>query len=192
MTRQDCRNIIEGRLTPKRLYHSECVADAAVMLAEQYGADPHRAMLAGMLHDCMKCAPIEEQRVVCERLHPLRAEDLEAPQMWHAFAGAAYLELECGVTDEAVLGAVRWHTTGHAGMTLLEEIVFTADKISADRTYPDAEVVRAFGRQSLHAASQYILEHIFSKLEQSGRRAVHPDSADWYNELTEGESVNGT
>ena len=192
MTRRDCRNIIEGRLTPKRLYHSECVADAAVMLAEQYGADPHRAMLAGMLHDCMKCTPLEEQKAVCERIFPLRAQELEAPQVWHAFAGAAYLALEFGVTDEAVLGAVRWHTTGHAGMTLLEEIVFVADLISADRMYPDVEIVRELSRQSLHAASKYILEYIFSKLEQSGRRAVHPDSVAWYHELTEGEKANGT
>ena len=178
-------------MTQKRLHHSECVADAATMLAEQYGADAHQAMLAGMLHDCMKCASLEEQRAVCGRIFPLRPEDLEAPQVWHAFAGAAYLALECGVTDEAVLGAVRWHTTGHAGMTLLEKTVFTADLVSADRTYPDVEVVRELSKKSLCAANKYIMEYIFSKLEQSGRRAVHPDSVAWYNELIK-ERANGT
>ena len=165
MTREDCRKIIGPLLTPKRLRHSECVADAAIALAKQYGADEEQAMLAGMLHDCMKCAPGQEE--------PTR----------HAFAGAEYLEQERGVTDEAILNAVRWHTTGHAGMTLLEEVIFVADLISADRDYPDVEIVRELSRQDLHAASKYILEFIFAKLEREDRRRPHPDSIAWYSEL---------
>jgi len=159
-------------LTPQRLRHSECVADAAVKLARRYGADEYRAMLAGMLHDCMKCGGPQED--------PTR----------HAFVGAEYLERECGITDEAVLNAVRWHTTGHAGMTTLEEIVFVADLVSADRDYPDLEIVRTLARDDLHAASRYILEYIFSRLEREGRRRPHPDSLAWYQELK--ENINAT
>ena len=174
MTREDCRKIIGSLLTPKRLHHSECVADAAVALAAQYGANEQQAMLAGMLHDCMKRAPGQE------REEPTR----------HAFAGAEYLEQECGVADEAVLNAVRWHTTGHAGMTLLEEVVFVADLISADRDYPDVETVRELSGQDLHAASKYILEFIFAKLERESRRRPHPDSIAWYSELEGGIKCN--
>ena len=167
MTREDCRKIITPLLTPKRLFHSECVADSAIELARNYGANEEQAMLAGMLHDCMKCAP--------EQKDPTS----------HAFAGAEYLERICNITDDEILNAVRWHTTGHAGMTLLEEVIFVADLISADRNYPDVEIVRTLAKENLHAASKYILEFIFSRLEQTGHRKPHPDSIAWYSELKE-------
>jgi len=166
-------------LTPERLHHSRCVAEAAGTLAGLYGADLEKARLAGLLHDCAKSLSFEEQEKLCAVYgKPLTSHERAAPQVCHAFAGEAYLALECGVTDPEVLGAVRWHTTGYAGMTLLEECVFVADKISADRSYfPDVEYTRQLAGQDLHIASQYILEKTFEK------HSAHPDALAWYNEL---------
>jgi len=167
-------------LTPKRLRHCQCVAEAAGALALRYGADPAKARLAGLTHDCAKSLPFETQQSLCDcYLKPLTEHEVAAPQVCHAFAGEAYLALECGVTDPEVLGAVRWHTTGHTGMTVLEECVYVADKISADRSYfPDLEYTRQLAGQGLHIASRYILEKTFEK------HPAHPDSQAWYNELT--------
>ena len=171
-------------LTPERLHHGKCVAEAAEALARQYGADPAKARLAGLTHDCAKSMPFETQEQLCARYgRPLRPEDLAAPPVCHAFAGEAYLALECGVTDPEVLGAVRWHTLGHAGMTLLEEVVYVADLVSADRSYPDVERTREHAARDLHAASKYILEYIFARQTGKGR-PIHPDSLAWYEELT--------
>ena len=171
-------------LTPERFHHCQCVAKAAEALALQYGGDAEKARLAGLLHDCAKEYPLETQQRLCELyLKPLRPEDLTAPPVWHAFAGEAYLALVCGVTNPEVLSAVRWHTLGHAGMTLLEEIVFVADLISADRNYPDVEHVRALAAQDLHAASKHILEHIFATRREKKDRPPHPDALAWYNAL---------
>ena len=183
-TRERAHALAKGMLSASRLYHSECVAEAAGALAERYGADTERAWLAGMLHDCMKHASPEEKHEVCARYgKPLTAEDEACPPIWHAFAAEAWLALEGGVTDTAILGAVRWHTTGHAGMTLLENVVFVADLISADRDYPDVEHVRALARQSLDEAAKYILEYIFAKMERDGKRKPHPASTEWYSRL---------
>ena len=46
--------IIKGRLSENRFVHSLNVADAAVLLAEKYGADAKKAYTAGILHDIMK------------------------------------------------------------------------------------------------------------------------------------------
>ena len=170
-------------MSPERLHHGRCVAEAAEALSRKYGADADKARLAGLTHDCAKSMPFEIQEALCARYgKPLRPEDLAAPPVCHAFAGEAYLALECGVTDPEVLGAVRWHTLGHAGMTLLEECVYVGDLISADRNYPDVERTRAHAAQDLHAASMYILEYIFAKQKRAGRD-IHPDSLAWYNEI---------
>ena len=52
----------------KRYVHSLGVADEAWRLAVRYGADPDRARLAGLLHDCAKGIPKERQAEECDRL----------------------------------------------------------------------------------------------------------------------------
>ena len=48
------KEIIRPKLTPKRYFHSLCVAEEAVKLAEKYGCDTEKAYVAGVLHDIMK------------------------------------------------------------------------------------------------------------------------------------------
>ena len=126
----------EPMLPEKRLYHSRCVADSAEQLALQYGADPKKARFAGLWHDCAKY--------------------LVSDPLQHAAAGAEYLKHHMGITDEEILSAVRWHTTGHADMNLLAQVVFVADLISEDRNYPDVEIVRELAAKDLNAATDYI------------------------------------
>jgi len=101
-------------LTPERLHHSRCVAEAAEMLARKYGAASaiqrlaDKARLASLTHDCAKSMPLETQETLCARYgKPFTAHEYAAPQVCHAFAGEAYLAMECGVTDPEILGAVR-------------------------------------------------------------------------------------
>ena len=41
--------LIRSRLSDYRFYHSVCVAEAAVQLAERFGADVEQAYVAGIL-----------------------------------------------------------------------------------------------------------------------------------------------
>ena len=168
-------------LPPQRLYHSHCVAEAANALALQYGANPAKARFAGLWHDCAKPLTLEQQIELCAQANlPLRAADLAAPKVCHAFAGAAYLKLHLGILDEEILSAVRWHTTGRAGMTLLDKIIRVADLVSADRNYPDVETVRTLAAQDLDAACHYIAAFFVHH-----HKFTHPDTLAWYNELRE-------
>ena len=56
----DYKEIIRPKLTPKRYFHSLCVAEEAVILAEKYGCDTKKAYVAGILHDIMKDISREE------------------------------------------------------------------------------------------------------------------------------------
>jgi len=51
----------------------------------------------------------------------------EQPQLIHGFAAAEILG-RYGVRDKDIENAVRYHTTGRAGMSRLEKIVYLADK----------------------------------------------------------------
>ena len=48
-------------------------------------------------------------------------------KLWHAIAGAAFLKLELHITDEDIIGAVRWHTTGKANM-IWDRVINIIDK----------------------------------------------------------------
>ncbi len=183
--------IIKPLLSEKRYFHSVCVSRAAKKLAERYGADPEKAETAGILHDIMKDLPREKQLSLLGR-YGIRLTETEraAPKLWHAILGAAYIRRELHIEDREILDAVRYHTTGRAGMTLLDKILFVADFISADRDYPGVKKLRKAAEVSLSEAMVEGLVFTVCDLAQ-GRVPIHPDSIAAYNEavLASGKKV---
>ena len=174
---------IKKRLNPDRLYHSLNVADEAKKLAKHYGADEQKAFTAGLLHDILKNTPDSELLQYFERNDIMLTETERASRKtWHAMAGADFLRRELHVTDEDILSAVRWHTTGRAGMTLLDKVLFVADFISADRDYPGVERMREKAYVSLEDAMLEGLQFTINELVENAW-PVHEDSIRAYNEL---------
>lgn len=174
---------IKKRLNPDRLYHSLNVADEAKKLAKHYGADEQKAFTAGLLHDILKNTPDRELLQYFERNGIMLTETERASRKtWHAMAGADFLRRELHVTDEDILSAVRWHTTGRAGMTLLDKVLFVADFISADRDYPGVERMREKAYVSLEDAMLEGLQFTINELVENAW-PVHEDSIRAYNEL---------
>ena len=168
--------ILRGRLTPKRYRHSLAVAEQAVHLAELYGADPDKAYTAGLLHDILKDTDGDSQLQIFKSFDILLdAVEKNAPKLWHAHAGAVFLEHILGIDDADILAAVRYHTTGRAGMSRLEEVLYLADFTSADRDYPDVDVLREITERDKDAAMLYALEYTVEDLRENGRE-VHPDT----------------
>ena len=177
------RRLLRTKLGDYRLRPSFCVADSARMLAERYGADPEKAYFAGLLHDVMKDTPHGEQKKVIEDGGTVLTDaERGNPKLWHAMAGEAYLRVQMGVTDPDVLRAVRYHTTGRAGMSLLEKLLYVADYLSADREYNGVDRMRRLAESSLEEAMLFGLSFTISDLAQK-EQIIHPDSVDCYNEI---------
>ena len=182
MTYEEYEAEAKKHLTSQRFYHSQCVAAEAARLARRYGADVEQARLAGILHDIMKDTPPEEQlKILGDSGIILTDMQRRTPKLWHSLCGAAYLEHTLGVTDQAVLQAVRCHTGGRSCMTLLDKVLFVADYISADRDYPGVEDMRQAADRSLEEA---MVEGIaFTVNETMGqRRLLGQESIAAYNE----------
>ena len=186
--------IIRTHLGDYRYTHSLCVAESAKTLAIQYGADPKKAELAGILHDILKDTPQDQQLKFMDRFAiMLTSVERASPKLWHAMAGAEYLRQELQIADPDIFLSVRYHTTGRAGMSLLERVVFTADFISADRTYPGVETMRQLAEKSLREA---MLEGIAFTMQELAkkRQVIHPDTVDAFNSLlleANGREANG-
>ena len=175
--------LLRSKLDDYRYIHSLGVAKSAKELAVLYGADEEKAYTAGLLHDVMKNASPDEQLQIMEKADIILSPCEKLNQkLWHAIAGAAFLKTELNITDEEIISAVRWHTTGKAGMTTLEKTVYLADFISEDRTYPDVDEVRRLARISLESAIVYTQKYCIQKL-LSQNMIIDPSGVECYNDL---------
>lgn len=173
---------IRSRLSDFRFSHSMCVANAARELALQYGADPKKAYIAGILHDVLKEMKKEESlSYFAKKNIPLTPLEREAEKLHHAVAGAHYIREQYGVSED-IVSAVRYHTTGREDMSLLEKILFVADFISADRDYPGVEDMRARAKISLEYAMEEGLRFTIEDLARENK-PIHPDTVACYNQI---------
>lgn len=174
--------LVENQIAGPRFEHTKGVAAAAVQLAEQYGAKPDKAELAAIFHDYAKLKPISEMKeIILGEAMDARLLDYN-PELWHGPAGMVLAAREGGVTDQDILLAIRYHTTGRAGMGLLEKIVYLADYIEPGRSFPGVEEVRALARENLDAALVRALGNTISFLISKGQ-PVFPDTFEAYNDV---------
>lgn len=182
MNREQALAIVKKQLTDKRYEHTIGVMETAVSLAERYGADVKKAETAAIFHDYAKFRPKEEMK---ERLIR-HGEDERLLQfhheLWHAPAGAILVKEEAGIEDADVLSAIRWHTTGRAGMTQLDKIVYLADYMEPGRKFPGVEDVRALAEQNLDQAVLAAVRNSILFL-MSKHQPVFPVTLELYNDL---------
>ncbi len=175
--------IISKRMKQPRFKHSKNVAKEAVRLAKKYGADVNKAALAGILHDATKETDGDKQLDLIHKagitLTPLEAN---SPKLWHAISGSAFVQTELGITDREVIDAIRYHTTGRAGMTLLDKVIFIADFISADRDYEGVDKMRKVAERDLDEAVLEGMSFTIADLAQR-KLTIAPDTFAGYNEM---------
>ncbi len=177
------RAILREKLDEYRYVHSINVSETSAELARKYGADEKKAYEAGLLHDIMKNADKEETFALFEKYGEKLTElEKKSPKLWHAIAGSVYCKYELEIDDEDVISAIRYHTTGRAGMTELEKVLFTADFISADRNYNGVEEMREKAQISLDEAMTEGLRFTIDEL-CNALKPIHPDTIDAYNDI---------
>ena len=182
---------LKARMSEKRYIHSCNVSEEAVRLAAKYGADTEKAKLAGLLHDVTKETAKEEQLSLME-LYNTELSTLvrKNPKLWHAISGAVFVKNIMGIDDEDIFNAIRYHTSGRAGMSVLEKCIFIADFTSAERTYDGVNEMRALTEKSLEAAMEFGLSFSISDLAAK-RFAIDPNALACYNEVVMQLSVPG-
>lgn len=120
-------------LNPNRVAHVLGCRDTAVALAKRWGADVTDAARAGILHDITKALDGPLQLTVCAEYGKILGEfSRKYPRTLHALTGSMVAERIFG-ENEAVVSAIRSHTTGKADMNLLETIIYVADYMEPNR-----------------------------------------------------------
>lgn len=146
------REKVRKRLNPKRVPHVNGCEKEAVKLARRWGADEEKAAVAGILHDVTKALKGDAQvRFVAENGIECDPQLLSEPKLLHAVTGA-YVAKTDFAQPEDICSAIRWHTTGRAGMTLLEKIIYLADYIEETRDFPGVDKLRSTAYKDIDEA----------------------------------------
>ncbi len=166
----------------KRFEHTLGVTYTAACLAMCHDIDIERAETAGLLHDCAKCLSNEKKIKLCKKQSiEINMTEAKNPFLLHAKAGAYLAEYKYGIRDEDILNAVRYHTTGRPGMSMLEKIIFIADYIEPNRTHSSKlPALRKLAFEDINEALLEILKSTLIYLEKV-ENAVDPMTKKTYD-----------
>ena len=141
------RGELATKMSPKRYRHTVEVERMAERLGKLYAPDKIPVLrAAALLHDLTKEYSADRQLMICaQQSLTVSRCDLYAPKTFHARTAAALIPAQYpDFADEEILSCVRWHTTGRAGMTLCEQLIYLADYIDLSRTFEDCVTLRNF------------------------------------------------
>lgn len=183
------RSLCSARLVPfvrecvteRRWLHTLAVLHTHQTLARLHDLDPAVCAAAALLHDATKHESPATMRADFERWGtPLDDEWLDFPRTWHGFHAAELAARELGLHDEAVLEAVRLHSTADARIGPVGRALFVADFCAPDRRIGLAEQTLQAAREDLdegfrrvlYAKSRHVVEVKQSALHPCALRAV--------------------
>lgn len=139
------REQIASMMSGFRLEHTLGVERMAKTLGCLYCPEKVRALrAAALLHDVTKEFAVEKHIFVAAEYgvtFPL--EIIAAPATMHSITAALIIpEKYPTFSSREILDAVRYHTTGRAGMSLCEKLIYLADYIEETRKYEDCCALR--------------------------------------------------
>ena len=170
----------------KRFNHSLGVAFKALEIIKDNNldVDQDKAFLAGLLHDYSKFTETEKYYEVVKQ-NDIPKEILEENEkVFHGILGYLVVRDELNITDEEVLGAIKYHVFGSDNMTTLEEVIYLADYVENNRVGEEYEIVREVAKTNYKKAIAMESEATLIHLINKGDR-IHPNAYATYNKYKE-------
>ena len=172
---EEVEKVVVSLLDPKRVAHVLGCRDTAVELAKIWGADETDAARAALLHDITKALDGPLQLTLSDAYGTILDKfGKDHPKTLHALTGSLVAQRIFG-ENEAVVSAIRSHTTGKAGMNTLEKIIYVADYMEPNRDFPGVNKLRHLAKTDLDGAMKLGLEMTLAHLARQGS-SVSPES----------------
>ena len=100
--------------------------------------------------------------------------------MLHGKTAAAIARNEYGAPED-VCAAIACHTTGKAGMQILDKILYLADYIEETRDFPGVDKARELAAADIDRALLYCYDQTLTELITRGK-LIHSDTVGAYND----------
>ncbi|KPU44160.1 putative nicotinate-nucleotide adenylyltransferase [Oxobacter pfennigii] len=182
----DITEKLKAMLSPKRYMHSLGVRDTAVKLAKLYGTDEDKAAIAGLIHDCAKGLS-DELLLKIAREIGIETQGIyeKQPELLHGPAGTYMAKKDFKIEDEEILHSIMCHTTGCENMSLLDKIIYIADYIEPNRSFPGLEELRKAAFRDIDEAMLLALDntikHVINKKQMIDIQTIKARNYILYN-----------
>lgn len=175
MDLEEVKKDLKQILSEKRYTHSVGTMNMAKELASVYGEDEDEAAFAGLIHDIAKEMTKDEIEQYV-KIHKIKMDKIEKENvgLLHAKIGASIAKERYGASKE-VQNAILYHTTGNVKMDRFAKIIYVADKIEENRTYPGVEELRELAKKDLDKTILILIDFVIEKSNRLGR-VTHPDT----------------
>ncbi len=148
-----------------RYRHSLSVAKTAARLAFIHGVSIERAETAGLLHDCAKGMDHQSLLRSAKKLNlPPGLKDSGHYHLFHSYVSAHLAKALFGIKDRDLLNAIAHHTSGRAGMSKLEKIIYISDHIAPGRKWPGLRKLRRLAKKDLDKTVALVAEEMIKYL----------------------------
>ena len=151
-----------------RYEHSVLVSIEAEKLAKCYGVDSEVAKLTGLAHDIAKDFSDEENEYWITKYNLDRGLLRSSyRKMVHADVGALVCKEWFNFSDEMCL-AIKYHTVANEEMSMLDKIIFIADKIGRKDIPDDLKSLKKIAYEDIDKAMVFFLEREQDYLTHNG------------------------
>lgn len=158
-------------LSEFRFTHSLGVVKKAVELAKQYGEDEEIVKKVAIAHDIAKEMKNEEL-IKYANENKIEIDEVEKinPSLLHGKVGADIVAKKYNFTED-MQNAIKWHTTGRENMTMLEKIIYVADKTEENRkdTKFNLEKSRELSKKDIDEAILFLMDEFIEYNIRIGR-----------------------
>ena len=184
MEYKEIENDVKSVLSEYRFTHSLGVAKKAIELAKIYGVQEEIAKKVGIAHDIAK-EMTDEEMIEYAKANNIRIDEIETvkPSLLHGKIGADIAAKKFGFTQD-MINAIKWHTTGRENMSMLEKIIYVADKTEENRkgTRFNLEKSRELSTQNIDEALIFLMNE-FITYNIKNEWLIHPETINARNDL---------
>jgi len=166
----------------KRLKHVYGVAQTAVSLANYYGVDSNKMMLAGLYHDFSKYDDINVELLSDNEKEIVK----DYPVMFHAYQAAYLLTRNLDISDLDIINPIKCHVWGKPNMSIYEKILFVSDYCEPNRLFLDIKEIFELAKNDLNVA---VLKCMSISIKDLEKRGILPskyqlEAYDYYKEVS--------
>ncbi len=175
---------LEEVLSENRYLHCISTMKKASQMAKIYNQDEQIVMITAVAHDIAKEMKNEELIKYAEENNiKLDEVDKMATMVLHGKIGADIVSKKYGFTKE-MQDAIYYHSTGRVNMTMLDKIIFLADKSEDKRQGEDADKLRnIIEQEGLDKAILWDIDYYTIPRTIEKKKALHTESINARNDI---------
>ncbi len=143
---KDAMAFAESVMKENRFLHGKRVMQMGARIARAHMLDDdicNKIEIAAVLHDIARDK--SEESLLSRAFEwdlNVKEYEMARPILLHGKVGAEMVKSKLGISDEDILNAIRYHTSGRIGMSVIEKIVMISDVIEMGRAFEGVEELR--------------------------------------------------